>query len=157
MKTSKVIKQAQLDPPTILESKENTWKVEGRIRPSYWVTRNGGIFYCTCPAGTPLRRRKPTLCRHVTAVVKSLAQREGFDVIQVWTSEEDARKQRRKVVTLEARGTPFWVTLASRWASSYVPDGGRLVKAKRDKWKPGLFDVYFTRDGFQARVPARRA
>lgn len=146
MKTSRTIKAGQRKPPTILKAGDNSWKVAGRTRPFYWVTRNKTAWYCSCPA--------KRLCRHITAVVKDLAGHGGYDVVQVWTDESDARRQKRAVTRMKAHGRPFWVTLACRWAES--PAGTRFAGIRRDKWNDGLFDVYFWKGGYRGRMPARR-
>ncbi len=137
--------------PTILVSNKNAWKVEGKLRASYWVTRNKNKWYCACPARC--------LCRHIKAVVKANAVREGWDSVQFcnYQEQEKMTRQKRRTVEMVAHGKPFWVVYASEWARAEVPEGSRFAGVKRDRWFAGRFDVYFWQDGFLARIPVRRA
>jgi len=115
MTTSKVIKYNQKNPPRVLERRKNSWRVEGRGREhyandrgrdSYWVTRSkdGKKFWCACQARG--------LCRHIQAVVKDLAFKEGYVFVQFWKSLSEAERQRRKTIMLSAKGRDdFWVNI----------------------------------------------
>lgn len=149
--------------PKILISRENAWKVKGRLRAFYWVTRsdNQKQFWCAC--------RARCLCRHIKAVLKDLAVMEGWDRVQFfnYNRERQMIRQKRRTVEMTAHGRPFWVVYACEWAREHVPEGARFAEVKRDchdlQPQPGrremgrLFDVYSRKDGLFARTPVRRA
>lgn len=107
MKTSKTIKQAQYRPPTIVSAlvRKGKFRVAGRSQAYYNVAYyQNGRLHCDCPA--------MGLCRHITAVVKKYAELRGWRLVQVWTSPEDAKRQKRRTAEFWAGKRPFWVTYA---------------------------------------------
>jgi hypothetical protein len=68
------------------------------------VRRDGTGFRCDCAA--------LGLCHHIIDSVVWLYRRQGVGTVQVWTSLDDAKRQRRRRHELRANGKPFWVTVA---------------------------------------------
>lgn len=154
MRTSAAIKAGQNKPPEVLQELDvnRHWRVEGRSREHYDVWRSASdqrFFECTCPSRG--------LCRHITAVVKSLAASKGWEAVSVWTDEADAKRQNKRTLQLYAMGKAFWVTYS--WGS-WVPreDEARLVGVKADQWRKDIWDAFYKVEG-EPRVyrrPVRR-
>jgi hypothetical protein len=138
MKTSRVIKEGQSQElrAAIIASGQNQWAVEGREGDLYHVMRvEHNLFTCDCQAG-----QRGLLCRHVTAVVKQLTESAHMTRVAVWTSEDDARKQRRPMLKLKLAGRrSFWVTYT--WPSWVTRCSGKIMKVKNGT--PGRADVYY--------------
>ena len=105
MDTSTTIKQAQYQPHPVRKVGNGVYRTSSRDGShEHTVTRRGEHFHCDCSASG--------LCHHVTDVVMDSARRHGWKVVQVWTSEADARRQKRRHVTYQAGNRDFWVTFA---------------------------------------------
>ncbi len=148
MRTSPTIKYNQLNPPTVLEMGTRRAIVEGRSRDRYKVTRpkdDPRRFVCGCKAG-----RAGLLCRHVQAYVRALAEGRGWDLVQFWNHEHEAKRQKRCTVELQTRDRSFWVTYARRpirqiwnakcppiWESVDLYDDGttRIFAVHDGQWK----------------------
>jgi hypothetical protein len=154
MKTSRTIKFNQSTPPKILDADDGhgVWRVEGREKPYYWVTRSKDkhTFYCACRS-----RRRALLCRHVQAVILRLAEQKHVTEVAFWTHLYDAERQHRRMAEFRAKSTSFWVTY------NYPEDipreaGSRILKLTTDVY--GNVDAWYrTRDGREWRQMARRA
>ena len=152
MRTSQTIKRNQAKPPKILHFGRSGWKVEGRSRDSYWVTRSddGKTFYCACPAS-----RKSLLCRHVQAVILHLAGEANMVEVSFWTKEDDAKAQHRRTLQLQARYKPFWLTY--NYADEVPRTGDKIIKVTDDRWQEGIADAHYrARDGYRYRRLVRK-
>ena len=136
MNTSATIKAKQYNP---IEGtrKGNRWTFtsESRDRVTYTVERNGREYRCGCPA--------TGLCKHITSAVLEDAKTK-FDVVQVWTSKEDADRQHRRTLEMTANGKSFWVTYADR---SPLKGVVRFCAT----WGGGTVDIYRREDGRDVR------
>lgn len=154
MKTSKTIKFNQSTPPAILDADDarGVWRVHGREKPYYWVTRSAdkGTFYCACRS-----RRRALLCRHVQAVILRLAAQRHVAEVAFWTHHGDALQQHRRMVEFAAKTRPFWVTY--NYPGDIVREkGSKIIKLKTDVY--GNMDAWYrTKDGREWRQLARRA
>ena len=136
--TTKAIKRGQYDPAEVRRTfLDNRWLVPSRTRKNveYVVSRQGNDFSCGCKATSPT-------CYHVTSVVMRELAEKGW-VGQVWTSREEAQRQRRKIWELRRNGRTFWVTgRAAPWVRR--PDKrARFKYAKVDQWRPVVTDCYW--------------
>ena len=95
MDTSKIIKEAQYHPHAARLVAPGTFRTQSRDGThDHIVLRRGDRFLCTCGC--------PGLCHHVIDVVVDSAKRRGWRTVQVWTSEADAKRQRRRTVEYRA-------------------------------------------------------
>lgn len=150
MKTSQAIKRRQRNPIQPVSRKGDRWTFasESRDRVAYTVERSGREWRCGCPARG--------LCKHVTAAVIEDAAARGWDLVQVWTDEADARRQKRRTVRMTASGRAFWVTFA--WGAWVPRDAeARLVSVRFDKWNDRWDAYYKAPDGRLYRRGVRRA
>ena len=135
--TSQAIKRGQYQPAQIRKARDGRWIVPSKSRENveYIVCRVGSDFSCGCPAKSPT-------CYHVTSVVMRELEEKGW-VGQVWTTEQEARRQRRKTWTLTRNGRTFWMTgRPAPWIRR--PDKrARFKYAKQDQWKPVVTDCYW--------------
>ena len=131
MITSTTIKQRQYQP---IEGtrRGNSWtfQSESRERVRYSVLRDGREYKCGCPA--------TGLCKHITSAVIEDAKAK-FEIVQVWTDQTDAKRQKRRTIQMSANGHPFWVTFAQ---------GSPLAGVVRfcetwGKWGKGSVDLYY--------------
>ena len=147
MNTSTTIKQRQYNPIQGERYEVNRWRFpsESRDRVSYTVNRDGTAYKCGCPARG--------LCKHITSAVLDDAKVK-WDGVQVWTSQADAKRQKRRTVELTANGKTFWVTyILPRW----IPrePGARLVSVTTDIH--GNTDAWYAKSGRRWRRLVRRA
>ena len=105
MNTSTTIKRGQYNPAVGIRNNDTSWTFDSqsRERVRYSVLRDGREYKCGCPA--------TGLCRHITSAVIEDA-RAKFGIVQVWTDQADAKRQKRRKVEFTANGRPFWVTFA---------------------------------------------
>lgn len=127
MKTSDVIKSKQYQPIEPTSVLDNGWKMvfesETRSRVTYTTVRdrqNNRNFKCGCPA--------TGLCKHITVMVLRHAAR--FERVSVWTNEDDAYRQRRRMLEFTANGVPFWVTYGQEIITQEQDKVNRIVEAK---------------------------
>lgn len=135
MKTSQTIKARQYSPISPLQRNGDRWQFrsESREREPYTTIRNRRNYRCNCPT--------IGLCKHITAAVLADA-REKFQIVQVWTDETDAQRQRRRTERFFANGRPFWITYAIRisaadraWNAARPDAWKTAVVAQGDGWK----------------------
>ena len=108
MNTSAAIKAAQYQPAKVWQAKNGDYAVMSETTGDvHTVTKNGNRFTCTCPAMTGT-------CKHITPVIVRSMRAKGFSVVQIWTSETDARRQRRKTFTITRNGRQAWVTVGGK-------------------------------------------
>ena len=83
----------------------NTWTFASETsNVTYTTTRAGSKYLCTCPARG--------LCKHIESAILEDA-REKFGIVQVWTSEQDALRQKRRKFQIRANRRPAWVTVGA--------------------------------------------
>ena len=131
--TTKAIKAGQYNPAKMTKIAVNCWRVESKSgdRPRT-VTRHKNKFTCDCPAISPT-------CRHVTAVLMTELREKGW-VAAVWTSEAEARRQRRKTWALTRNGRVFWVTGRPAPEVRRPDKRARFLYAEQDQWRPIVMD-----------------
>lgn len=107
MNTSATIKQGQYNPAAGIRNGDTSWTFDSqsRERVRYSVLRDGTAYKCGCPA--------TRLCKHITSAVIEDAKAK-FSVVQVWTDQADAVRQKRRTIEMTANGRPFWVTFAGQ-------------------------------------------
>ena len=106
MITSKTIKAKQHNPiQGIRKGNRWTFQSESRERVRYSVLRDGREYRCGCPA--------TGLCKHITSAVIEDAKAK-FGIVQVWTDQADAERQKRRTIQMTANSRPFWVTYAGQ-------------------------------------------
>ncbi len=66
-----------------------------------------GHYGCTCSWGQSRGHGEPCACSHVQAVIMWVAEKVGRRA-SFWGSEEEARRQRRKMVNI---GDGVWLTV----------------------------------------------
>ena len=140
MDTSKTIKMGQYKPAEI-RPYEKDWNVLSSDKTRWYrVTRTkSGAFWCECQAHS--------LCRHISAVVVREMKRTGYKLVQIWTSEEDAKRQNRKMFVLTRNGKQFWVTASK--IGAFLP--GVVRFSSRWGARPGVDLYYRNSDGTDRR------
>ena len=149
--TTKAIKRGQYDPAPIRKVGDGRWLVPSKSRPNveYTVARTENDFSCGCLATSPT-------CYHVTSVLMNELAQVGW-VGAVWTSEAEAKRQRRKTWTLTRNGRPFWVTgRVASWVRRLPGKRARFWKAEKDQWS-STTDCYWMIEGRPARVGMKGA
>jgi len=107
MRTSKQIKKGQYNARPVVRIGSGTFRAQSWDGThQHTVRRIHDRFLCDCPA--------TSLCHHVIDVVVDSARARGWKLVQLWTDEQDARRQKRRRVEYVANGAPFWVTYANR-------------------------------------------
>jgi len=71
----------------------------------YTTTRDGSKYVCTCPA--------KGLCKHIQSAILEDGKAK-FGIVQVWTSEQDAKRQRRQMFRIKANRKLAWVTVGAK-------------------------------------------
>ena len=144
--TSKALKHGQYHPGEIRQAGDDRWIVPSKSRENveYVVARVGSDFSCGCPATSPT-------CYHVTSVVMRELREKGW-VGQVWTTLEEAKRQRRKTWTLTRNSRKFWVTGRPAPEVRRPHKRGRFWKAEKDHWGP-VTDCWWMVEGCPVRVP----
>lgn len=108
MNTSTIIKARQYQPIVGVRN-GNVWTFTSESNPhtTYTTRRVSGTHYvCNCPA--------TGLCKHITSAMMDDA-RAKWNLVQVWTSEQDANRQHRQTIQMSAnQGRTFWVTFAGK-------------------------------------------
>lgn len=106
MNTSATIKQAQYNPHPVTRIGPGKFQTPSRDSThQHVITRMGDRFMCDC--------RCPSLCHHVIDLVMDSAGRRGWQTVQLWTSQDDAVRQKRRKVRYQANVRSFWVTYAN--------------------------------------------
>ncbi|MCK5557477.1 MAG: hypothetical protein KAJ01_03825 [Candidatus Hydrogenedentes bacterium] len=143
--TTRAIKAGQYEPAEVTKVAANRWTVLSRSTgKKRTVTRFKSRFTCDCPATSPT-------CRHVTAVLMDEMRAKGW-VAAVWTSEAEARRQRRKTWTLTRNGRAFWMTGRPAPEVRRPHKRGRFVEMQLDPYGRGDADCYWMVDGYLGRV-----
>ena len=106
METSTRQLKNRYSPIAPLTHTGNHWTFASESKPNtiYTTTRQGKTYSCTCPA--------KGLCKHITRAILDDA-RQKFGIVQVWTSEADARRQKRRRFAVRANGAYAWVTVGA--------------------------------------------
>ena len=148
--TTRAIKEGQYNPSAIEKVAVNRWRVKSRSSDfTYTITRHKNKWTCDCPAVSPT-------CYHVTSVLMNELAEVGW-VGAVWTSEAEAKRQRRKTWALTRNGRPFWVTgKVASWVRRLPGKRARFWKAEKDKWS-STTDCYWFVQGRPARVGMKGA
>ena len=142
--TTKAIKAGQYEPAEVTKVASNRWHVESKSEDKpRTVTRHKRKFTCDCPAISPT-------CRHVTAVIMGELKEKGW-IGAVWTSLEEARRQRRKTWTLTRNGRAFWMTGRPARDVQRPHKRGRFVGVTTDIH--GIKDAHWVVQGFPGRYP----
>jgi len=148
--TTKAIKEGQYNPSAIRKVAVNRWRVQSRSTDfTYTITRHKNTWTCDCPATSPT-------CYHVTSVLMQELAQVGW-IGAVWTSEAEARRQRRKTWALTRNGRQFWVTgRVAPWVRRLPGKRARFWKAEKDQWSSAI-DCYWMTEGRPARVGMKGA
>ena len=148
--TTKAIKRGQYDPAEVRKVNVNRWTVLSRSTgKNRTVTRFKSRFTCDCPAKSPT-------CYHVTSVLMQELKAIGW-VGAVWTSEAEAKRQRRKTWVFARNGRYFWMTArVASWVRRLPGKRARFWMAEKDKWS-STTDCYWMIEGRPARVGMKGA
>ena len=139
--TTRTIKEGQYRPAAIEKVAKNRWTVKSRSNGNRTVTRHKTKFTCDCPATSPT-------CYHVTSVVMRELRTKGW-MGQVWTSETEARRQRRKTWELSRNGRIFWMTGRPAPEVKRPHKRGRFIELNTDVF--GVRDAYWVVGGYPGR------
>lgn len=130
MKTSKRQLENRYNPIKALSRNGNTWTFASETRSNviYTTTRNGNNYQCSCPS--------KGLCKHIQSAVLEDASKK-FGKVQIWTNEEDAKRQKRQMHVIRANNSYAWITIGEK---NPLADVVRFCKS----WDMEAVDLFYT-------------
>ena len=139
--TTKAIKEGQYKPAKVTKVASNRWHVESKSSDKRTITRYKNKWTCDCPAKSPT-------CRHVTSVLMDELKAQG-GVGAVWTSEQEAKRQRRKIWELTRHGRQFWMPGRPAPRVPRPPKRGKFIRLTTDIF--GVQDAHWVVGGYPGR------